>query len=128
MNRSTVRNSVVAVVAALALFPTTAMAAAPTAAPATAAVAHTHHHHHKMHVRGVVVTPRGHRLHVRTGAGLTYRTTATMRSGRKVTVVCKTYGASVRGNRVWYRLAGQHVRYVSARYVRVPATPAVPWC
>ncbi|MFI6683124.1 hypothetical protein [Streptomyces sp. NPDC050485] len=123
MNRSTVRNSVVAVAAALALFPTTAMAATPTAA-----VAHTHHHDQRMLPQGTVVTPHGRRLHVRAGAGLTYRTTGTLRSGRRVSLVCKKYGTSVRGNSIWYRLATRHVRYISAHYVRVPATPTVPWC
>ncbi|MFD7014979.1 SH3 domain-containing protein [Streptomyces sp. NPDC059928] len=126
MNRSTVRNSVVAIAAVIALFPTTAMAATPTTAPATATVATAHHHRALPH--GTVVAPRGHRLHVRSGAGVTYRTTGTLRSGRRVPLVCKTIGTSVHGNKIWYRVAVQHARYVSARYVRVTAAPAVPWC
>ncbi|MET9359757.1 SH3 domain-containing protein [Streptomyces sp. NPDC006632] len=130
MNRSTVRNSVVAVAALLALFPTTAMAAAPASAPASApakatvAVAR----HHKLLPQGTVVTGRAVRLHVRTGAGVTYRAAGTLRSGRQVSLVCKKDGSSVQGNRVWYRLAGHHARYVSAHYVRVAAGSAVPWC
>ncbi|MFE9122096.1 SH3 domain-containing protein [Streptomyces sp. NPDC007172] len=127
MNRSTVRNAVVAATALLALFPAAAMAATPTAAPARATVA-TAYHHHKMHAQGVVVTGNGRGLHVRTGAGTTYRTTGTLRSGRQVSLVCKRNGTSVHGNRVWYRLAGHHGRYVSAHYVRVAAGSSVPWC
>ncbi|GAA2418979.1 SH3 domain-containing protein [Streptomyces mauvecolor] len=130
MNRSTVRSGVVAVAALLALFPATAMAATPaaaSAAPAQATVA-TAHHHHRIHARGVVVTAYGHRLHIRSGAGTSYRTTGTLRSGRKVYLTCKTNGTSVHGNRVWYRLAGHHGRYVSAHYVRVPAGSSLPWC
>ncbi|MGW1866250.1 SH3 domain-containing protein [Streptomyces mauvecolor] len=129
MNRSTVRSGVVAVAALLALFPATAMAATPaaaSAAPAQATVATAHHH--RIHARGVVVTAYGHRLHIRSGAGTSYRTTGTLRSGRKVYLTCKTNGTSVHGNRVWYRLAGHHGRYVSAHYVRVPAGSSLPWC
>ncbi|MCX5388211.1 SH3 domain-containing protein [Streptomyces sp. NBC_00083] len=126
MNRSTVRNSVVAVAALLALFPTTAMAAAPASAPAKAAVATARHH--KLLPHGTVVTGNGRRLHVRSGAGVTYRATGTLRSGRQVLLVCKKDGSAVQGNRVWYRLAGHHARYVSAHYVRVAAGSAVPWC
>ncbi|GGU31304.1 SH3 domain-containing protein [Streptomyces violascens] len=131
MNRSTVRSGVVAVAALLALFPATAMAATPTAAPAApamATVATTHHHQHRIHARGVVVTAYGHRLHIRSGAGTSYRTTGTLRSGRKVYLTCKKNGTTVHGNRVWYRLAGHHGRYVSAYYVRVPARANLPWC
>ncbi|MYV91049.1 SH3 domain-containing protein [Streptomyces sp. SID1034] len=127
MNRSTVRNAVVAATALLTLFPAAAMAATPTAAPARATAA-TAHHHHAAHVRGVVVTGQGRALHVRSGAGTTYRTTGTLRSGRQVSLVCKRNGSSVQGNRVWYRLAGHHGRYVSAHYVRVAAGSTVPWC
>ncbi|MFE4856232.1 SH3 domain-containing protein [Streptomyces sp. NPDC056670] len=126
MNRSTVRNAVVAATALLALFPAAAMAATPTAAPAQTTVATAYHH--KIHAQGVVVTGNGRALHVRTGAGTTYRTTGTLRSGRQVSLVCKRNGTSVHGNRVWYRLAGHHGRYVSAHYVRVAAGSSVPWC
>ena len=132
MNRSTVRSGVVAVAALLALFPATAMAATPTAAsavsaaPAKASVATAHHH--RIHARGVVVTGYGRLLHIRSGAGTAYRTTGTLRSGHKVYLACKKNGTSVHGNRVWYRLAGQHGRYVSAHYVRVPAKTSLPWC
>ncbi|MFF4181870.1 SH3 domain-containing protein [Streptomyces sp. NPDC001691] len=125
MNRSTVRSGVVAVAALLALFPAAAMAAPATAA-AKAPVATAHHH--KVHAQGVVVTGHGRLLHIRSGAGVTYRTTGTLRSGRQVWLVCKTSGGSVHGNRVWYRLAGHHSRYVSAHYVRVSAGSSVPWC
>ncbi|MFE3180414.1 SH3 domain-containing protein [Streptomyces violascens] len=131
MNRSTVRGGVVAVAALLALFPATAMAATPAAAaaaPAKATVATAHHHQHKTHARGVVVTAYGYRLHIRSGAGTSYRATGTLRSGHKVYLACKTNGTSVHGNRVWYRLAGHHGRYVSAHYVRVPAGSSLPWC
>ncbi|WP_406507848.1 SH3 domain-containing protein [Streptomyces sp. NBC_00212] len=130
MNRSTVRSGVVAVAALLALFPATAMAATPTAAsaaPAKASVA-TAYHHHRIHARGVVVTGYGRPLHVRSGAGTSYRTTGTLRSGHKVYLTCKKNGTSVHGNHVWYRLAGHHGRYVSAHYVRVPARSSLPWC
>jgi uncharacterized protein YgiM (DUF1202 family) len=130
MNRSTVRSGVVAVAALLALFPATAMAATPaaaSAAPAKATVA-TAPHHHKMNARGVVATGSRHLLHVRSGAGTSYRATSTLRSGHKVYLTCKKNGTSVHGNRVWYRLAGHHGRYVSAHYVRLPAKTSLPWC
>ncbi|WP_438292963.1 SH3 domain-containing protein [Streptomyces sp. HUAS TT7] len=130
MNRSTVRSGVVAVAALLALFPATAMAATPTAPPAAPAkaTAATAYYHYKTHARGVVVTGYGHRLHIRSGAGTSYRTTGTLRSGHKLYLTCKKNGTSVHGNRVWYRLAGHHGRYVSAHYVRVPAGTSLPWC
>ncbi|MEU9100351.1 SH3 domain-containing protein [Streptomyces sp. NPDC048361] len=126
MNRSTVRNSVVAVAALLALFPTTAMAAAPASAPAKATA--TTARHHKLLAQGTVVTGHGRLLHVRTGAGVTYRATGTLRSGHQVALICKKDGSAVHGNRVWYRLAAHHARYVSAHYVRVAAGSSVPWC
>ncbi|MFG2719814.1 SH3 domain-containing protein [Streptomyces sp. NPDC048416] len=130
MNRSTVRHSVVAVAALLALFPTTAMAAAPASTPASAPAKATvaTAGQHKVLPQGTVVTGHGRRLHIRAGAGVTYKATGTLRSGRQVSLVCKKDGTSVHGNRVWYRLAGHHGRYVSAHYVRVAAGSYVPWC
>ncbi|MGW2814477.1 SH3 domain-containing protein [Streptomyces sp. NPDC001415] len=134
MNRSTVRSGVVAVAALLALFPATAMAATPTAAPAppappaaSAKTSVTPAHHHKIHTQGVVVTGHGRMLHVRTGAGITYKSTSTLSSGHKVYVLCKKTGTMVHGNHIWYRLAG-HTGYVSARYIRVSPGASVPWC
>ncbi|MFE9409830.1 hypothetical protein ACFYN0_13705 [Streptomyces sp. NPDC006704] len=134
MNRNTVRTSVVAVAALLALFPATAMAAAPNAAPnaapsaASTGAATAVAHHHKVLPQGTVATSRGRSLRVRAGAGVTYRATGTLRSGRQVSLVCKKDGTSVHGNRVWYRLAGHRGHYVSAHYVRVVAGAYVPWC
>ncbi|WP_168530020.1 SH3 domain-containing protein [Streptomyces sp. NBC_01462] len=116
------RNGLVAAVAAVAVFPVTAVAS-------TAQAAHTpgsHHaaHHVVHHVRGRVTTHHT-RLLVRSGPGTAYRIVGSRRDGRPVVISCKKRGSAVRGNHRWYRLA-HHRGYVSAHYVRTGG--AVRWC
>ncbi|MEV6840714.1 hypothetical protein AB0N17_40620 [Streptomyces sp. NPDC051133] len=73
---------------------------------------------------GRVATHRT-RLNVRSGPGTGYRVVGHRSRNRHVTLICKTYGSSVFGNHVWYRLPW-HRGYVSGRYVRPDR--AVRWC
>ncbi|MFI9808796.1 SH3 domain-containing protein [Streptomyces sp. NPDC052301] len=73
---------------------------------------------------GRVATHRA-RLNVRSGPGTGYRVVGHRSRNRHVTLICKAYGSSVYGNRLWYRLPW-HRGYVSARYVRPDRT--VRWC
>jgi len=116
----TLRNGLVAAVAAVAVFPVTAVAA--TGAPAPHPVAH---HHVARHVVGQVTTRHFKRLNVRSGPGTGYRVVGSRRVGRTLPIVCKTYGSNVYGNHRWYKLP-HHEGYVSAHYVRDHS--AVRWC
>lgn len=148
------RNGLVAAVAAVAVFPVTAVASAGQAAhipgqgsaPAPAATSgwygvpsqggvrhhvstHTRYrivtrHHVVRHVRGRVTTHHM-RLLVRSGPGTAYRIVGSRPDGRALALSCEKRGSAVRGNHHWYRLA-HHRGYVSARYVRTGG--AVRWC
>ncbi|WP_093632070.1 SH3 domain-containing protein [Streptomyces sp. 3213.3] len=109
MIRRTLRNGLVAALAAVALFP-----AAAVAAPA----GHSH-------AWGSVTTRHYTRLNVRSGPGTGYRIVGTRPVGRVLPIVCKTRGSGVFGNHRWYKLP-HHEGYVSAHYVRNHS--AVRWC
>ncbi|MFI5878177.1 SH3 domain-containing protein [Streptomyces sp. NPDC051554] len=123
MIRRTLRNGLVAAIAAVAVFPVTAVAA--TAAPVPHARHHVIHHHVTGHALGQVTTRHFKRLNVRSGPGTGYRVVGTRAVGRTLPIVCKTYGANVFGNHRWYKLP-HHEGYVSAHYVHNRST--VRWC
>ncbi|MEV5876499.1 SH3 domain-containing protein [Streptomyces sp. NPDC052101] len=81
-------------------------------------------HRHLPPVTGRVAT-RHLRLNVRSGPGTGYRVIGHRQKGRHLTLICRTHGSWVHGNRTWYRLP-HHAGYVSAHYVRANRT--VPWC
>ncbi|MFF5298585.1 SH3 domain-containing protein [Streptomyces sp. NPDC013161] len=117
----TLRNGLVAAVAAVAVFPVTAVAATATPAPHHV----TAHHHVTRHAVGQVTTRHFKRLNVRSGPGTGYRVVGSRRVGRTLPIVCKTYGSNVYGNHRWYKLP-HHEGYVSAHYVSNRS--AVRWC
>ncbi|MEU5311716.1 SH3 domain-containing protein [Streptomyces sp. NPDC021562] len=139
MSRRILKNGLLATVAVFAFLPTagaaTASAAAPVPAPQgivqysgyttlPAPATPRHHRHHTYRSVGRVTTHHV-RLNVRSGPSTRYRVVGHRHSNRLVPVTCKTWGGSVRGTHLWYRLP--HRRgYVTARYVRVGH--AVPWC
>ncbi|MER5185490.1 SH3 domain-containing protein [Streptomyces sp. NPDC002896] len=143
MNR-TMQRGFVAAVAALAMFPTAAVATDTAAASQQHAahrqsVANRHvtpsqlwapgnstsrHAVGTGHLLGRVVT-RYLPLNVRSGPGTGHRVIGSVRSGSTVRIQCKKNGSNVRGNHRWYKLAVRK-GYVSARYVR--NLSAVPWC
>ncbi|MFJ3235622.1 SH3 domain-containing protein [Streptomyces sp. NPDC086787] len=130
MIRRTVKSGLLATVAVLALLPSAAGAAeaAPTArhsATASAQLAPSSRlPRHSAPALGRVTTHRA-RLNVRSGPGTRYRVVGHRRTGRLVTVVCRTTGSRVGGTRTWYRLSRDR-GYVSAHYLRVGS--ALPWC
>lgn len=140
------RSGLVAAIAAVAVFPVTAVASAAPAThvpgrgtpPSVVASSNRHpsvpqssipglpgpRHHLTRHVLGRVTTHHM-RLHVRSGPGTGYRVIGSRPAGRVLAITCKRQGSSVLGNRLWYRLA--HGKgYVSAHYVR--NLRAVRWC
>ncbi|MFD4558303.1 SH3 domain-containing protein [Streptomyces sp. NPDC058469] len=128
MIRRILRNGLVAAIAAVAVFPVTAVAATTTPAPharhhvvTTPAV----HHHVARHTWGRVTTHHSPRLNVRSGPGTGYRVVGTRPTGRMLPIVCKTYGSNVFGNHRWYKLP-HHEGYVSTHYVHNRS--AVRWC
>ena len=121
MIRRTLRNGLVAAIAAVAVFPVTAVAATNSPAP------HARHHvvTAPQHTWGRVTTHRHTRLNVRSGPGTGYRVVGSRPVGRSLPLVCETRGSSVFGNHRWYKLP-HHEGYVSAHYVHNRST--VRWC
>jgi uncharacterized protein YgiM (DUF1202 family) len=141
--KRTVQRGLVAAVAALAMFPTTAVATDIAAAPQ-----HPAPHSHVTdwetpppqlwapdpyttrpavgtgYIYGRVVTSYQ-PLSVRSGPGTGYWAIGSVGRGSTVHILCKKNGSNVRGNYRWYKLSDRK-GYVSARYVRNLST--VPWC
>ncbi|ALV33122.1 hypothetical protein AS200_14505 [Streptomyces sp. CdTB01] len=138
------QRGLVAVIAALAMFPTAAVAADLGPVPQQQVVSHhrvpdrhmtppqlwapahatPRHSTRTGYVKGRVTT-RHARLHVRSGRGIGYRVVGSVRPGATVHIRCKKNGSTVHGNRRWFQLSG-HQGYVSAHYVRNLRT--VRWC
>ncbi|MEV5530770.1 SH3 domain-containing protein [Streptomyces prunicolor] len=119
MIRRTLRNGLVAAIAAVAVFPVTAVAA-PAAHPTKPL-----RHHVTAHAWGRVTTHHYTRLNARSGPGTGYRIVGTRPVGRALPIACETRGSGVFGNHLWYKLP-HHEGYVSAHYVRDHS--AVRWC
>lgn len=124
MIRRTLRNGLVAALAAVALFPAAAVAA-PAGHSAHPNRHHITRHHVTAHTWGSVTTRHYTRLNIRSGPGTGYRIVGTRPAGRALPIVCKTRGSGVFGNHRWYKLP-HHEGYVSAHYVRNHS--AVRWC
>jgi uncharacterized protein YgiM (DUF1202 family) len=76
------------------------------------------------YIRGRVVT-RYHSLNVRSGPSTRYWIIGSVHRGSKVYIKCKKNGSNVHGNRRWYKLADRR-GWVPARYVY--NFGYVPWC